>query len=132
MTYSFIQAIERGHGATYGSMLNSMRSTIRNTDSGSELSGAGGIVTSLVTMLLTGGSLSGGFRQVFIFVMFVNCYGYGLSSSLFDRFVSRLLLGFLIDGLAHTYVFSTWLPFPLHSSLLLLNLLVGAISIDAG
>ncbi|KDO57707.1 hypothetical protein CISIN_1g016243mg [Citrus sinensis] len=102
MTYSFIQAIERGHGATYGSMLNSMRSTIRNTDSGSELSGAGGLVTSLVTMLLTGGSLSGGFRQVFMFVMFANCYGYGLSSSLFDRFVSRLLLGFLIDGLAHT------------------------------
>lgn len=60
MTYSFIQAIEQGHGTTYGNMLNAMRSTIRNT--GSEL--GGGIVTSLLTMLLTGGSLSGGMRQV--------------------------------------------------------------------
>ncbi|XP_062092257.1 metacaspase-1-like [Humulus lupulus] len=59
MTYSFIQAIERGHATTYGNMLNSMRSTIRNTDN--DL--GGGIVTSLLTMLLSGGSLSGGFRQ---------------------------------------------------------------------
>nr|ANB41191.1 metacaspase 1 [Hevea brasiliensis] len=59
MTYSFIQAIERGHGTTYGNMLNAMRSTIRNTDNGLD----GGIVTSLLTMLLTGGSLSSGFRQ---------------------------------------------------------------------
>ncbi|XP_065872002.1 metacaspase-1-like [Euphorbia lathyris] len=58
MTYSFIQAIERGHGATYGKMLNAMRSTIRNTDHGLD----GGIVTSLLSMLLTGGSL-GGIRQ---------------------------------------------------------------------
>ncbi|KAJ8755228.1 hypothetical protein K2173_019026 [Erythroxylum novogranatense] len=57
MTYSFIQAIERGHGTTYGNMLNAMRSTIRNTTN--ELDG--GIVTSLLTMLLTGGS--GGARQ---------------------------------------------------------------------
>ncbi|WCJ36391.1 metacaspase 1 [Euphorbia peplus] len=58
MTYSFIQAIERGHGATtYGKMLNAMRSTIRNTDKGD-----GGIVTSLLSMLISGGSL-GGIRQ---------------------------------------------------------------------
>jgi hypothetical protein len=60
MTYSFIQAIERGHGATYGAMLNAMRSTIRNTN---DNLGGGGIVTSLLTMLLTGGS-GGGLRQV--------------------------------------------------------------------
>lgn len=58
MTYAFIQAIERGHASTYGNMLNAMRSTIRNTDSGV----GGGIVTSLISMLLTGGSL-GGLRQ---------------------------------------------------------------------
>ncbi|KAI4369310.1 hypothetical protein MLD38_017765 [Melastoma candidum] len=59
MTFSFIQAIERGQASTYGSILNSMRSTIRNTgnDVGS------GVVTSLITMLVTGGSLSGGLRQ---------------------------------------------------------------------
>ncbi|EXC21083.1 hypothetical protein L484_017093 [Morus notabilis] len=59
MTYSFIQAIERGHATTYGNILNSMRSTIRNTDN--DL--GGGIVTFLLTMLLSGGSLSGGLRQ---------------------------------------------------------------------
>jgi hypothetical protein len=59
MTYSFIQAIERGQGTTYGAMLNAMRSTIRNTDDDV----GGGIVTSLLTMLLTGGS-GGGLRQV--------------------------------------------------------------------
>ncbi|OMO52325.1 Zinc finger, LSD1-type [Corchorus olitorius] len=59
MTYSFIQAIERGHATTYGNMLNAMRSTIRNTD---EHAG-GGFVTSLLTMLLSGGSLGGGLRQ---------------------------------------------------------------------
>ncbi|XP_031277258.1 metacaspase-1 [Pistacia vera] len=59
MTYSFIQAIERGHGNTYGNILNAMRSTIRNTDSQID----GGVVTSLITMLLTGGSVSSGLRQ---------------------------------------------------------------------
>ncbi|XP_043715300.1 metacaspase-1-like isoform X2 [Telopea speciosissima] len=59
MTFCFIQAIERGHGTTYGSMLNAMRSAIRNT--GNDL--GAGPVTSLLTMLLTGGSLSGGLRQ---------------------------------------------------------------------
>ncbi|XP_068316127.1 metacaspase-1-like [Pyrus communis] len=58
MTYAFIQAIERGHGDTYGNMLNAMRSTIRNTDNDV----GGGIVTSLISMLLKGGSL-GGLRQ---------------------------------------------------------------------
>ncbi|CAL1405606.1 unnamed protein product [Linum trigynum] len=60
MTYSFIQALERGHGTTYGDMLNSMRTTIRKTSN--ELDG-GGIVTSLLTMLLAGGSLGSGLRQ---------------------------------------------------------------------
>jgi hypothetical protein len=63
MTFCFIQAIERGHGTTYGSILNSMRSTIRNT--GDSAGVGGGVVTSLITMLLTGGSLStGGLKQV--------------------------------------------------------------------
>lgn len=60
MTYCFIQAIERGNGATYGSILNSMRATIRSTSN--EMSG--GPVTTLISMLLTGGSLGGGSRQV--------------------------------------------------------------------
>ncbi|GAA0170867.1 hypothetical protein LIER_41037 [Lithospermum erythrorhizon] len=58
MTFSFIQAIERGHGTTYGSILNSIRSNIlKSNESG------GGMVTTLLNMLLTGGSLGGGFRQ---------------------------------------------------------------------
>ncbi|KAM7476228.1 hypothetical protein LguiB_023471 [Lonicera macranthoides] len=65
MTFCFIQAIERGHGTTYGSILNSMRAAIRGA--GSDMGGGGGgAVTSLVTMLLTGGSSiggGGGFRQ---------------------------------------------------------------------
>ncbi|XP_061995980.1 metacaspase-1-like isoform X2 [Rosa rugosa] len=69
MTFCFIQAIERGQAATYGSILNSMRNTIRSTGSGgggggsavaSLLGGSGGAVTSLVGMLLTGGSVGGG------------------------------------------------------------------------
>ncbi|XP_068649990.1 metacaspase-1-like [Aristolochia californica] len=59
MTFCFIQAIERGHGTTYGSILNSMRTTIRNTG---EQTG-GGPTTSLISMLLTGGSASGSLRQ---------------------------------------------------------------------
>lgn len=61
MTFAFIQAIEKGQGATYGSILNAMRSTIRKT--GDELAAGGGAVTALLTMLLTGGS-STGLRQV--------------------------------------------------------------------
>lgn len=60
MTFAFIQAIEKGQGATYGSILNAMRSTIRKT--GDELAAGGGAVTALLTMLLTGGS-SIGLRQ---------------------------------------------------------------------
>lgn len=41
-------------------MLTAMRSTIRNTDNGM----GGGVVTSLLTMLLSGGSLGSGMRQV--------------------------------------------------------------------
>ncbi|CAK7336894.1 unnamed protein product [Dovyalis caffra] len=59
MTYSFIQAVERGHGTTYGSMLNAMRSTIRSATN--ELNG--GLVTSLITMLLTGGNFNGGTQE---------------------------------------------------------------------
>jgi hypothetical protein len=63
MTYCFIQAIERGQATTYGSLLNSMRAVIRSTGSSNDL--GGGAVTSLLTMLLAGGSLGGGLRQVF-------------------------------------------------------------------
>ncbi|KAL2555876.1 Metacaspase-1 [Forsythia ovata] len=59
MTYAFIQAIERGQGNTYGSILSSMRSTIRKTDD--ELGGS--VVTTLLTMLLTGGSAGVGMTQ---------------------------------------------------------------------
>ncbi|KAL6530362.1 Metacaspase-1 [Orobanche hederae] len=55
MTFAFIQAIEKGQGNTYGSILSAMRSTIRKTDG--ELAGS---VTTLLTMLLTGGSVGGG------------------------------------------------------------------------
>lgn len=60
MTFCFIQAIERGHGTTYGSMLTSMRAAIRSVgnDGGGGMAG-GGAVTSILGMLLTGGS--GGF-----------------------------------------------------------------------
>ncbi|KAG5223304.1 metacaspase [Salix suchowensis] len=60
MTYSFILAIERGHATTYGSMLNAMRSTIRDTTN--EL--GGGILTSLISMFLTGRTYSGEITQI--------------------------------------------------------------------
>nr|XP_016485787.1 PREDICTED: metacaspase-1-like [Nicotiana tabacum] len=59
MTFSFIQAIERGQGTTYGSILNAMRTSIRRSDS--DLGGK--IVTTLLTMLINGGSLGSGERQ---------------------------------------------------------------------
>ncbi|GFP89413.1 metacaspase-1 [Phtheirospermum japonicum] len=62
MTFAFIQAVERGHGATYGSILSAMRSTIRKTD-GELAAAGGGTVTTLLSMLLTGGSASGGLTQ---------------------------------------------------------------------
>ncbi|PNX58678.1 metacaspase-1-like protein, partial [Trifolium pratense] len=63
MTFCFIQAVERcAPGAAYGTILTSMRSAIKNAGSGG--SGGGDVVTSLISMLLTGGSLSaGGLRQ---------------------------------------------------------------------
>ncbi|GAB4844260.1 Metacaspase-1 [Ancistrocladus abbreviatus] len=61
MTYCFIQAIERGQATTYGSILNSMRAAIRNT--GNDVGLGGGVVSSLLTMLVTGGSVGGGLRQ---------------------------------------------------------------------
>ncbi|GAB2224327.1 hypothetical protein Droror1_Dr00005081 [Drosera rotundifolia] len=60
MTYCFIQAIERGQASTYGSMLTSMRAAIRNIGNGAGL--GGGVVSSLLSMLISGGSL-GGLRQ---------------------------------------------------------------------
>lgn len=63
MTFSFIQAIERGHATTYGDMLTSMRTTIRKNESDLGGGGGGGAVSSLIGMLLTGGSLGGGIRQ---------------------------------------------------------------------
>ncbi|KAM3281931.1 metacaspase-1 [Capsicum chacoense] len=59
MTFSFIQAIERGHGITYGSILNAIRSFIRSSDSNL----GSNIVTSLLTMLITRGSDGFGMRQ---------------------------------------------------------------------
>lgn len=61
MTFAFIQAIEKGQGTTYGSILNAMRSTIRQTNN--DLMPGGGPVSTLLTMLLTGGS-GVGLRQV--------------------------------------------------------------------
>lgn len=52
MTYCFIQAIERGYGSTYGSLLNAMRSAIHMAEDQ--------VVTSLIDMLLKGGSYEGG------------------------------------------------------------------------
>ncbi|KAF3781696.1 hypothetical protein EJ110_NYTH36291 [Nymphaea thermarum] len=49
MTFSFIQTIERGAGATYGSLLNAIRNAVHNADT--EIDGA-----PLTTLLLTGGS----------------------------------------------------------------------------
>lgn len=57
MTFCFIQAIEHGNASTYGSLLSSMRNAIRSVRS--DMGGGDGSVTSLLTMLLTGGSLAG-------------------------------------------------------------------------
>jgi len=71
MTYCFIQAIERGQATTYGNMLNAMRAAIRDTDT----SVGGGVVTTLLSMLLTGGS-GVGLRQVFSFLHVVTSLSY--------------------------------------------------------
>ncbi|XP_010555594.1 PREDICTED: metacaspase-2 [Tarenaya hassleriana] len=57
MTYSFIQAIERGHGTTYGSLLNAMRSTVGeffNKEKGRELVEEGDLLTTLLGLLILG------------------------------------------------------------------------------
>ncbi|KAG8391474.1 hypothetical protein BUALT_Bualt01G0191500 [Buddleja alternifolia] len=66
MTFCFIQAIERGHGTTYGSVLNAMRTAIRDAGNSGPTNLGGGVVSSLLTMLVTGGSgggIGGGFSQ---------------------------------------------------------------------
>uniref|UniRef100_A0A803M4K6 Peptidase C14 caspase domain-containing protein n=1 Tax=Chenopodium quinoa TaxID=63459 RepID=A0A803M4K6_CHEQI len=63
MTYCFIKAIENGQASTYGSMLKSMRATIRKDGNSSGGALGGGVVTSLLTMLVSGGSVSGGLTQ---------------------------------------------------------------------
>ncbi|KAK4267993.1 hypothetical protein QN277_024702 [Acacia crassicarpa] len=54
MTFFFIQAIEHGHGATYFSILKSMRAAIRNVGKKGG-SGGAGVVETLGSMLLNGG-----------------------------------------------------------------------------
>ncbi|CAM6106057.1 unnamed protein product [Calypogeia fissa] len=62
MTFCFIQAVERSRGTvTYGSLLNDMRQAIQAANQGTQL--PGGPLTSLVTMLLSGGSTAGGLTQ---------------------------------------------------------------------
>ncbi|CAM6028314.1 unnamed protein product [Sphagnum balticum] len=61
MTFCFIQAIERGHAHTYGSLLVSMRNAIREAGSTSGM--GSGPITSLLEMLVSGGSLTGGLTQ---------------------------------------------------------------------
>lgn len=78
MTFCFIQAIERGHGRTYGSILTAMRTAIREAggSGGSVGDLGGGVVTSLLTMLVTGGSgIGGGFRQVnYLNIVLTMCF----------------------------------------------------------
>ena len=62
MTFCFIQAVERGHAQTYGSLLNAMRDAIRSTNVNSGM--GSGPVTGLLEMLVMGGSLTGGLTQV--------------------------------------------------------------------
>jgi LSD1 subclass zinc finger protein len=61
MTFCFIQAIERGHAQTYGSLLCAMRDAIRTTNVNSGM--GAGPVTSLLEMLVQGGSTTGGLTQ---------------------------------------------------------------------
>ncbi|CAL9226768.1 unnamed protein product [Arabidopsis halleri] len=61
MTYAFIQAIERGHGTTYGSLLNAMRSTVHeifDKNKGRELVEVEGadLLTTLLGLLILGAS----------------------------------------------------------------------------
>uniref|UniRef100_A0A1J3F859 Metacaspase-2 n=1 Tax=Noccaea caerulescens TaxID=107243 RepID=A0A1J3F859_NOCCA len=59
MTYAFIQAIERGHGTTYGSLLSAMRSTVHeilDKNKGRKLVEVGGadLLTTLLGLLILG------------------------------------------------------------------------------
>ncbi|XP_023635687.1 metacaspase-2 isoform X2 [Capsella rubella] len=59
MTYAFIQAIERGHGTTYGCLLNAMRSTVHeifDKNKGRELVEVegGDFLTTLLGLLILG------------------------------------------------------------------------------
>ncbi|KAG7546253.1 Zinc finger LSD1-type [Arabidopsis suecica] len=61
MTYAFIQALERGHGTTYGSLLNAMRSTVHeifDKNKGRELVEVEGadLLTTLLGLLILGAS----------------------------------------------------------------------------
>ncbi|XP_010448477.1 PREDICTED: metacaspase-2-like [Camelina sativa] len=63
MTYAFIQAIERGHGTTYGSLLNAMRSTVHeifDKKKGRELVEVegGDFLTTLLGLLILGAAPS--------------------------------------------------------------------------
>nr|GEW73290.1 metacaspase-1-like isoform X1 [Tanacetum cinerariifolium] len=58
MTFCFIQSIEHGNASTYGALLSSICYAIRSEKS--DMGAGGGAVTCLLSMLLTGGSLTGG------------------------------------------------------------------------
>lgn len=76
MTYCFIQAIENGQSATYGDILNSMRNAIRKVgkdNNNKAISAASSLVnvltssnkaSSLVKMVMSGGNLGLGLKQV--------------------------------------------------------------------
>ncbi|GJR20943.1 metacaspase-1-like protein isoform X1 [Tanacetum coccineum] len=61
MTFCFIHAIEHGNASTYGALLGSMRNAIRSAKC--DMGAGGGAVTSLLSMLLTVGSLTGGLGE---------------------------------------------------------------------
>lgn len=64
MTYAFIQAIERGHGTTYGSLLSAMRSTVHeifDTNKGRELVEVDSdFLNTLLGLLILGAAPSAG------------------------------------------------------------------------
>ncbi|GJT25304.1 hypothetical protein Tco_0895241 [Tanacetum coccineum] len=71
MTFCFILAIEHGNASTYEALLGSMRNAIRSTKC--DMVAGGGIVTSLLSMLLIGSSLTselGGGRFSQLYYMF--------------------------------------------------------------
>ena len=62
-----------------------MRSTISNAGAST---GSGGIVTDLITMLLTGGSTGGGFTQVGVNISFsLSKYSFGMVLNLVLHFL---------------------------------------------